>query len=93
MMPPAAASEAAQRAAAMARISAACARQLAAKSWDATADPCVTGAVPDTLESRLARAIAADQDARATCEGRVAHAKHRYDAAVERTANAAAKAG
>lgn len=92
MMPPAAASEAAQRAAAMARISAACALQMAAKSWDAMADPRITGAVPDALESRLARAVAADQDARAAREGRVVHARRRYDAAVERTANAA-KAG
>ena len=106
MMPPdAAASDAARRAADMSRISAACARQLAAaledyatesdkaaKSWDAIAEPCIAGDMPDGLESRLSRAIAADQDARATHEGRVVHAKHRYGAAVERTARAV-KAG
>ena len=106
MMPPtAAASEAAHRAAAMSRISAACARQLAAaledyaaeadraaKSWDAVSAPCIAGDVPDALESRLARAIAAEQDARATHEGRVVNARHRYAAAVARTARAA-KAG
>lgn len=101
MMPPVTASEAAQRAAAMSRISAACARQLAAaledyaaeadraaKSWDDIADPCIAGAMPDALESRLARAIAAEQDARAAHEGRVVNARHRYAAAVERTARA-----